>query len=105
MPSREQSYQRAGLEQALKAFAQTGELRLVVSSGSMRPLLQVGDAVIAAPVQPESISQLGIAPGDLLLIAGADGSLTTHRLLALTGRLTPYDTIWTKGDAAWAADP
>jgi signal peptidase I len=65
--------------------------RVVLTSGSMSPLIDPGDVVIAAPVQHP------IEPGAVVVFQNPNkpGSLVTHRVL----ELLPDGSYRTKGDA------
>jgi len=80
------------------AYFNTENPYLVVSSGSMRPTLEVGDLIIVKWVPP---SQLHAAPlnGDIIVYKSDEGDLRVHRLI----KMVPSDKggylLTTKGDA------
>ena len=65
-----------------------GWIPLVVTSGSMGPLINRGDVVVVEP---------GVAPiaGNVVAFAGSDGSPVLHRV----ERVNPDGTFTTRGDA------
>jgi signal peptidase len=63
----------------------------VVRSGSMTPFFRVGDTIITAPANSNTLSNL--KPGDVISFE-VDKALTTHRILSIDGGL-----VVTKGDA------
>lgn len=69
-------------------------VRLRVTSGSMRPVLQAGDLLLVEPALAEKTR-----PGDILVMGDAHGFLT-HRLLK-----NRDGWLFTKGDAAHWCDP
>ena len=69
-------------------------IRLQVTSGSMRPILQQGDIVVV-----QSIPATACTPGEIVVSQDADG-LLTHRLLA-----SQNGKLYTKGDATIWRDP
>ena len=76
---------------------------LVVKSGSMRPLIEVGDIIIVTPVNPAEIKADPVK-GDVIIFyrpgyKGMQNSIIVHRAIAAT----PTGYI-TKGDANLAAD-
>lgn len=82
--------------------ALTGEWRIVpVRTGSMRPLIDPGDAVYATPQSRESLRK-----GDVILFrAPTDGRpLTVHRIYGV-GEKDGEPTFRTKGDANAGPDP
>lgn len=84
----------------LRAGLARGERpRLTVTSGSMSPLLQIGDQV---DLQNRPLEEL--MPGDIVVLALPD-ALLTHRLLTLS--LPPGNPagLVTQGDRLPAADP
>ena len=79
------------------AYFNTESPYLVVSSGSMRPTLEVGDLIIVKWVPP---SQLHDSPlnGDIIVYESDEGDLRVHRLI----KIVPSDggfLLTTKGDA------
>lgn len=72
--------------------------RLTVTSGSMAPLIQVGDQVILEAVQPEQLK-----PGDIITLSSPQG-LLTHRLWAVQF-LPEAQTVLTRGDRPLVFDP
>jgi len=80
------------------AYFNTENPYLVVSSGSMRPTLEVGDLIIVKWVPP---SQLHGNPlnGDIIVYESDEGDLRVHRLI----KIVPSDKggyfLTTKGDA------
>jgi len=75
---------------------------LVVSSGSMRPTLEVGDLIIVKRIPP---SQLNAAPmnGDIIVYRKPNGDLVVHRLVNKT-KIDGGYILTTKGDANTASD-
>lgn len=70
-----------------------GPLRLMVTSGSMRPVLRENDIVVAQPVDPHALQ-----PGEVIVVQ-REGEWITHRLVTIDGH------GWhTQGDAARHAD-
>ena len=67
---------------------------LTVISGSMRPLLQIGDEIQIEPVQPDQLRL-----GELIVVANRE-TLVTHRLVAVGGK-----GLVTQGDWAHKPDP
>ena len=65
-----------------------------VTSNSMRPILQIGDVIIA-----EVVNTGVIKPGDIIVIRRADDFLT-HRVISIT-----KDGWFTKGDNNSIMDP
>ncbi|MCS6783728.1 MAG: signal peptidase I [Candidatus Caldarchaeum sp.] len=84
------------------AFGVTFPL-LVVKSGSMRPVIEVGDIIIVLPVNPSEIKADPV-DGDVIVFyrpgeKGSTGSIIVHRAVArVTGGFI------TKGDANAAVD-
>ncbi|QAY63577.1 signal peptidase I [Xylanimonas allomyrinae] len=67
------------LSVVLAVAVQAGTLRLlVVTSGSMTPTICQGDALVSHRV---AASDLGV--GDVVTVPQADGSLVTHRIIAV----------------------
>ena len=64
-----------------------------VATGSMAPAIDAGDLIVTR-------AQDGYAVGDIVTYLAADGTSTTHRIVAKSG-----GTYTTKGDANNAADP
>jgi len=85
------------------AYFNTENPYLVVSSGSMRPTLEVGDLIIVKRIPP---SQLNAAPmnGDIIVYKEPDGDLVVHRLVNKT-KIDGKYILTTKGDANPASDP
>ncbi|MEM4189225.1 MAG: signal peptidase I [Candidatus Caldarchaeum sp.] len=76
---------------------------LVVKSGSMRPVIQVGDIIIVTPVNPREI-RADPVNGDVIVFyrpgeKGVAGSIIVHRAIAIVS-----GGIITKGDANAVAD-
>lgn len=67
--------------------------RMRVISGSMRPMIRVGDILLVEPVKVEKLMI-----GDIILLERS-GMAITHRLVSVKGT-----TLRTKGDAAWYLD-
>ena len=69
-------------------------------SGSMSPLLQVGDLVVTRPVQPQTVMV-----GDIIIFHSVDkaSNLISHRVVGIEGN--PVISFRTKGDANDTADP
>jgi signal peptidase len=74
-----------------------GQRPVVITSGSMAPLLAPGDVVLLGDA-PRSVE-----PGDVVTFRhpGRDGTLVTHRVVAVDAD----GTISTRGDANDAPDP
>jgi signal peptidase I len=74
----------------------------VVTSGSMEPLIQVGDVVAAQPVTAEDIAEGLVQPGHVILAENParPGSLITHRVI----RIEDNGDFITKGDRNPSAD-
>ncbi len=70
------------------------QVRLKVTSGSMRPVLQAGDWIWVTAADPTTIRR-----GDIVVMRVADHFLT-HRVVALTA-----DGCQTKGDNSLQPDP
>lgn len=69
-----------------------------VLSGSMSPVLKVGDAVVTKPVDPNAITV-----GDIITYRSpVDGKLVTHRVVEVEKHSAPI--FRTKGDANSSAD-
>lgn len=70
---------------------------LVISSGSMEPVIRAGDVVLAEPA-PEG----SIAPGDVITYEDPmrGGSLVSHRVLSVERE----GLFWTRGDANQVTD-
>ena len=85
------------------AYFNTESPYLVVSSGSMRPTLEVGDLIIVKRIPP---SQLNAAPmnGDIIVYKEPDEDLVVHRLVNKT-KIDGKYILTTKGDANPASDP
>ena len=86
-------YQALVLAAARDILNVEGQLRLVVISDSMRPLLRRNDWVIVRPV-----SDTAIRKGEIVVFE-AGGSLNSHRVISIG-----HDTIRTKGDALLGED-
>ncbi|MEM4281972.1 MAG: signal peptidase I [Candidatus Caldarchaeum sp.] len=76
---------------------------LVVKSGSMRPVIQVGDIIIVTPVNPREIKADPVN-GDVIVFyrpgeKGSPGSIIVHRAIAVVS-----GGVITKGDANAVAD-
>ncbi|NTU66184.1 MAG: hypothetical protein HGB05_22945 [Chloroflexi bacterium] len=71
---------QAAAHEAWRAIRATGQLRLTVTSDSMRPLLQAGDVVVVQPVDPHILQ-----PGEVMVVQRG-GEWITHRLVAVDGR-------------------
>ena len=70
-----------------------------VLSGSMSPTLEVGDAIVTKPIDPDAITV-----GDIITYRSpVDGKLVTHRVLEVEKHSAPV--FYTKGDANNSADP
>jgi len=84
------------------AYFNTESPYLVVSSGSMRPTLEVGDLIIVKRVP---LLQLNAAPmnGDIIVYKKPNGDLVVHRLVNKTKIDGGYILI-TKGDANTVSD-
>ena len=80
------------------AYLNTESPYLVVSSGSMRPTLEVGDLIIVKWVPP---SQLNAAPlnGDIIVYKSDEGDLRVHRLIEMVPSDKGGYLLTTKGDA------
>jgi signal peptidase I len=72
-------YQAAARE-AWHAAEVSGLLRLTVASDSMRPLLRMGDGVVAQPIDPYALQ-----PGDVIVVQRG-GEWITHRLVTVDER-------------------
>ena len=85
------------------AYFNTESPYLVVSSGSMRPTLEVGDLIIVKRIP---LLQLNAAPmnGDIIVYKKPNGDLVVHRLVNKTKIDRGY-ILTTKGDANTASDP
>ena len=78
----------------------TGRTTLVVQGQSMEPAIQLGAAIVAAPVDPAELHVNDIVS----MRVGAGRAVVTHRII----RIVEHDgAIWieTKGDANPSADP
>jgi signal peptidase I len=71
-------------------------------TGSMSPLINPGDVVVAVPVPVESIAE-----GDIITyhIPVEDQRVETHRIIELTTNADGTTAVRTKGDANNGADP
>ena len=70
-----------------------------VLSGSMSPTLEVGDAIVTKPINPDAITV-----GDIITYRSpVGGKLVTHRVLEVEKHSAPI--FHTKGDANNSADP
>jgi len=86
-------YRRVAQELSDASLINRGQLRLLVTSQSMSPILRPGDHVLVQAVLPETLQR-----GDLLVTQQEDGYLT-HRLVAVD------ELGWhTKGDRNRKAD-
>ena len=85
------------------AYFNTESPYLVVSSGSMRPTLEVGDLIIVKRIP---LLQLNAAPmnGDIIVYKKPNGDLVVHRLVNKT-KIDDKYILTTKGDANTASDP
>ena len=82
----------------LIAYRVTGNVTplLTVKSGSMKPVLMVGDVILIEPVKPEDLKV-----GDVIVFHNPwTGSLVVHRIVRITEK-----GVYTKGDANPAVDP
>jgi hypothetical protein len=80
---------------ALRAWRRAGgALRVVVSGGSMAPLLLPGDVIVVAACPPERLRHGAV------VVVEAQGGLLTHRLVRAAGAAL---LLW--GDALPAPDP
>ena len=87
---------------AVASAAGLGKSILAVTSGSMSPLLRVGDAIVAdVDVDPAKI-----AVGDIIVFrsAASPDLLVTHRVVALRTTAAGDHTFVTGGDANGAPD-
>jgi signal peptidase len=69
----------------------------IVEGGSMEPAIHLGSAVITDRVDVATLQV-----GDIVTFRGENGTVVTHRLVALPG--SPGDALHTKGDANPTAD-
>lgn len=83
-----------GLLLALAGPLAVGMRPLVVMSGSMEPLLHVGDVTIARPIAPREARA-----GDVVTFKAVNGRITTHRLRAVRRGMHGRFVFTTKGDA------
>jgi signal peptidase len=79
----------------------TGGTAYTVTSGSMRPSLEVGTLIVTRPVEPSS---LGI--GDVITFQAVPGrqAVITHRIIGVGYAANGKTTFQTRGDANGAAD-
>jgi len=71
----------------------------IVLSGSMEPVINVGELVIARPISPEDIRA-----GDILMYASTSGkNIICHRVVSVED--TPSLRFVTRGDVNQLADP
>lgn len=88
-------YQQAAAQiMAGRGLAAGANVRLRVTSGSMRPRLQIGDII-----QVQSVAQEQIKPGEILVIR-RPADLVTHRLI----RVSTAGMV-VKGDRLAQSDP
>ncbi|MFJ6094913.1 signal peptidase I [Williamsia muralis] len=73
---------------------------LIVRSGSMEPAMPVGSLVLAKEVDASALDS-----GDIVSVKRADGSLLTHRLVAIDSLTQGTATFRMKGDANASEDP
>ena len=73
---------------------------LIVRSGSMEPVMPIGSLVLAKEVDADALG-----PGDIVSVKRADGSLLTHRLVAIDSIEQGTATFRMKGDANASEDP
>lgn len=77
----------------------TRRVRLRVTSGSMRPMIQVGDVLVCIPLPPARQSALNaLRIGDILVVRRAEDFLA-HRLIRRRG-----EAWYTKGDRSRSLD-
>ena len=77
-------------------FLKQGQGWFRIMSGSMRPLIDIDDRVLARPVDPEEVK-----PGDIIVFKNTD-ALVTHRVLKIL-RQNGKISILQKGDASVSA--
>lgn len=88
---------------AAGAFLNTPFPLLVVKSGSMRPLIEVGDIIVVSGIDYDDI-HASPTEGDVIIFyrpsAGGERALIVHRAIGIT-----EDGVLTKGDANQFPDP
>lgn len=72
---------------------------MIVRSGSMEPAMPIGSLVLTKEVDADALD-----PGDIVSVKGADGSLLTHRLVAIDSIEQGTATFRMKGDANASED-
>ncbi len=88
------------VEAAVRGGLAAGQdLLPLVASQSMSPLIRSGDRVRVGHAEPGALR-----PGDIVLVAAADGSLVTHRYVG-SACAAGSTFLHTKGDRSLVLDP